>query len=77
MHLTCIHKELQSLIVSLFDSLSLHSSDKIEAIIMRYPKNLNKDLDDTTNINANSASFDFLEEEPDIYSVDDLKEKYA
>lgn len=28
-------------------------------------------------INAQSASFDFLAEEPDLYSVDDLKKRYG
>ncbi|MEK7453267.1 MAG: hypothetical protein AAB614_03465 [Patescibacteria group bacterium] len=51
--------------------------DKIEAIIMRYPKNLNSNFDEITNINSNSASFDFLEDEPDIYNVEDLKQKYV
>jgi len=28
-------------------------------------------------INANSGSFDFLEDEPDLYSIDDLKKRYV
>lgn len=28
-------------------------------------------------INANSESFDFLENEPDIYSLNDLKKRYV
>jgi hypothetical protein len=51
--------------------------DKIEAVIMRYPENFNVDLSEITNINANSASFDFLKDEPDLYSVSDLKKIYA
>ena len=30
-----------------------------------------------TEINANSGSFDFLEDEPDLYSIDDLKKRYV
>ncbi len=51
--------------------------DKIEAIIIKYPENLNKKCGEITNANANSASFDFLENEPDLYSIDDIKRKYA
>lgn len=51
--------------------------DKVEAVIMKYPENLNKNLNEITNINANSSSFDFLEDEPDLYSISDLKKKYA
>jgi len=28
-------------------------------------------------INANSESFDFLEDEPDLYSINDLKKRYV
>lgn len=51
--------------------------DKIEAIIIKYPENLNKNCSEITNANANSSSFDFLEDEPDLYSIDDVKKKYA
>lgn len=51
--------------------------DKIEVLIMKYPENLNKKLSDLTNLNANSSSFDFLKDEPDFYSVDDLKRVYV
>lgn len=51
--------------------------NKIEAIIMKYPSHINLELNEVTNINANSASFDFLEDEPELYSLKDLKKKYA
>lgn len=51
--------------------------DKIEVLIMKYPENLNKKLNELTNFNANSSSFDFLRDEPDIYSVNDLKMVYV
>lgn len=40
-------------------------------------KKLSAKIDDITNINANSISFDFLKKEPDLYSVKDLKKRYA
>lgn len=51
--------------------------NKIEAIIMKYPENLNKNLSEIVNINANSFSFDFLKNEPDVYSIKDLKKRYV
>jgi len=36
----------------------------------------NKNVNEITNINACSKSFDFLADELDLYSVSDLKEKY-
>lgn len=51
--------------------------NKIEAVIMKYPENLNKNLSEIANINANSSSFDFLKNEPDVYSIKDLKKRYA
>jgi hypothetical protein len=51
--------------------------NKIEVIIMKYPEYSNKKLDEITNFNTNSHSFDFLKDEPEIYSVDDLKKKHV
>ncbi len=36
----------------------------------------NMNVNEITNINADSKSFDFLAEEPELYSVLDLKKKY-
>ena len=51
--------------------------DKPEVLLMRFPRDYNKELNEITNMNAYSESFSFLEEEPDTYSVSDLKKKYA
>lgn len=51
--------------------------NRIEAIIMKYPEHINSKLTEITNINTGSASFDFLKNEPNLYSVKDLKKKYA
>lgn len=53
------------------------SRNFVDAIIIKFPEIYNQTLGDTTNINAGSRSFDFLNYEPDIYSVSDLKKKYA
>jgi hypothetical protein len=41
-----------------------------------FPKNLNINLSETTKINANSSSFEFLKDEPDLYTKEDLRKKY-
>lgn len=51
--------------------------NKPEVVIIKFPDNLNKKVSNITNFNANSTSFDFLKDEPDIYSIDDLKVKYV
>jgi hypothetical protein len=51
--------------------------NKIEALIIKYPEHRNDDMDDVTNFNANSSSFDFLRDEPDTYSIADLKKRYV
>lgn len=51
--------------------------NKAEALIIKYPENFNKDLNEVTNFNANSSSFDFLKEEPDLYNVSDLRKRYV
>jgi len=49
----------------------------IEALIIQFPDTYNTELSDITNINAHSRSFDFLKDEPNIYSINDLKRKYV
>jgi hypothetical protein len=51
--------------------------DAVEALLIPFPAEYRNDANDITNINAYSRSFDFLAEEPDLYSVADLKKRYA
>ena len=44
-----------------------------EAILLKFPTNYRASASDITNINAYSTSFDFLQDEPDIYSIADIK----
>jgi len=39
-------------------------------------KMYNKDVNEITNVNAHSKSFDFLADEPELYSILDLKREY-
>lgn len=51
--------------------------NSVDAILIKFPNAQNDEMNEITNINANSSSFDFLKEEPDIYSLSDLKKKYV
>ncbi|HEY4493997.1 MAG TPA: hypothetical protein VJB95_00995 [Candidatus Paceibacterota bacterium] len=51
--------------------------NSIDVVVIPFPINYNKNFNEITNINASSRSFDFLKNEPDIYSISDLKKIYA
>lgn len=51
--------------------------NSIDALIIRFPSQYRNDLNEMTNINTASPSFDFLKDEPELYSMDDLKKKYV
>ena len=51
--------------------------NKVEAYIIPAPQNSNSDLDDITNFVANSPSYDFLEKEPDLYTLEDCEEVFV
>jgi hypothetical protein len=48
-----------------------------EALLIKFPSQYRKDLGEVTNFNAYSGSFDFLADEPDLYSITDLKKRYV
>ena len=48
-----------------------------EVVLIPFPAFWNGKLSEITNINAYSKSFDFLANEPEIYSAKDIKRKYA
>ncbi len=58
-------------------TVGLGRHERIEALLIKYPDYLNQELSEWTNMVANAGSFDFLQEEPDLYSLADLKKRYA
>ncbi|MBI2098005.1 MAG: type II toxin-antitoxin system Phd/YefM family antitoxin [Candidatus Vogelbacteria bacterium] len=58
-------------------AIGIGRRDKIEAIIIKYPAHLNPLLDPWTQFAANGGSFDFLTDEPELYSAKDVKRRYA
>ncbi len=59
------------------ESFAIGRRNSIDAVVISFPANYNKDLNDITNINTSSRSFNFLKDEPDIYNASDLKKTYA
>jgi antitoxin (DNA-binding transcriptional repressor) of toxin-antitoxin stability system len=59
------------------DVFAIGRRNNPEALLIKFPTEYNPEVSDITNINTYSESFSFLEEEPDLYSVDDLKKKYV
>lgn len=59
------------------DVFAIGRRDSIDAIIIKFPEAHNPDLNEITNMNAYSGSFDFLKDEPDIYTITDLKKRYV
>ena len=57
--------------------LGVGRRNSIDALIIQFPSQYNKDFNEVSNINALSRSFDFLNDEPELYSVADLKKKYV
>lgn len=69
---------------SIIDRVKLHGEvfgigrrNSIDALIIQFPGAYNNELNEITNINTLSHSFDFLNDEPEAYSMADLKKKYA
>lgn len=56
--------------------ISVGRHNKKEVLIIPKPEIAEDDLP-ITNINTASSSFDFLKDEPDIYSIKDLKKRYV
>ena len=55
--------------------ISLGRRNKVEVLIVPKP-NLDENLP-ISEINTQSSSFKFLEDEPDLYSFKDLKKRYV
>ena len=77
---TIARKQLGRLIVSVRENnltLGIGRHDRPEVLLIKYPDYLNQELDEWTNFVANSGGFDFLKDEPEIYSVNDLKKQHV
>ncbi len=57
-------------------SVAIGRRNKPEVVISPYPNTYNKDVSDAVNLAAASGTFDFLYDEPDLYSEKDIKWRY-
>ena len=59
------------------DVFAIGRRNKPEVLLIKFPSEYNANVDNITNINTYSESFAFLEKEPELYSVEDLKKRYV
>jgi len=55
-------------------AIEKYGSPKV--LLIQYPKLLRKNIDDITLLAEYGGAFDWLKDEPDLYSADDLRTKY-
>ncbi len=55
------------------ESFAIGRRHSIDAVVISFPEAYNRDVDDITNVNAYSKSFEFLSSEPELYSRADVK----
>ncbi len=59
------------------DVFAIGRRNQPEVLLIKFPNEYNPLLSDITNVNTYSESFSFLDKEPDLYSVADLKKSYV
>lgn len=77
---TDARKHISSIIDAVRESDDIYAigrHNRPEVLILKFPQEYNEDLDEITNINTYSDSFSFLKDEPELYSVADLKKTYV
>jgi len=78
--LTNARKNISSLIDEVRETgqmFAIGRHDALEVVMLKFPREYNKLFSDIANVNAYSQSFDFLGDEPELYSLSDLKKRYA
>lgn len=59
------------------DVFAIGRRNSIDALLIGFSETYNQKVNDVTNVNAHSKSFNFLNSEPEIYNISDLKKKYV
>ncbi len=59
------------------DVFAIGRRNQPEVLLIKFPSEYNKNLNDITNVNVYSESFSFLDDEPELYSKEDLKKPYV
>ena len=74
-----VRKNIASLVDEVVETgevIGIKRHKEIDALIVKFPREYRSDFSEIANLSAYSTSFDFLKDEPDDYSRDDIKEKY-
>ena len=59
------------------DVFAIGRRSKPDVLLIKFPIEYSSEVNDITNVNTYSESFSFLDEEPELYSVDDLQKRYV
>ncbi len=59
-------------VVETGEVVAIKRHNEIDAVIVKFPREYRKDFSDVANLNAYSKSFEFLKDEPDLYSRKDI-----
>jgi PHD/YefM family antitoxin component YafN of YafNO toxin-antitoxin module len=59
------------------DVFAIGRRNNPEVLLIKFPHEYNDALSDITNVNAYSESFSFLDNEPELYSIADIKKPYV
>ena len=59
------------------DVYAIGRRNRPEVLMIKFPTEYNQEVSEITNINTYSESFNFLDDEPDMYTVSDLKKRYV
>ena len=57
--------------------IAIGRHNKAEVLLIKFPDKANSDLSNITNMAQYGGGFDFLNDEPDLYSREDLKKSYV
>ena len=64
-------------VVETGEAIAIKRHNDIDAIIIKFPREYKSSFSEVSNLNTYSNSFDFLHDEPDLYSRADIKIRYA
>ena len=59
------------------ESFIIERHNRPEVLVIPFRNTYNPEIDEITNFNAMFGAFDWLKDEPDLYSTDDIKKKYV
>lgn len=57
--------------------VALGRRNRPDVLLLKYPEFYNRLVSDEVNFQANSKALDFLRDEPETYSVSDIKKRYG